>query len=119
MNARVPNSDAADVQKAVEAAKAAFPAWSAKPVAERAAIINRIADIIERVCPFRSATLSSNALQRLDEFAKAESQDQGKTVGTAKTVDIPRSVKNFRFFSGAVLYHGVRFVLWSPEWPDR
>jgi aminomuconate-semialdehyde/2-hydroxymuconate-6-semialdehyde dehydrogenase len=44
-------------------------------------------------------------MQRLEEFAQAESRDQGKTVITARTVDIPRSVKNFRFFAGAVLHH--------------
>lgn len=43
--------------------------------------------------------------QRLEEFAQAESRDQGKTVNTARTVDIPRSVKNFRFFASAVTQH--------------
>jgi acyl-CoA reductase-like NAD-dependent aldehyde dehydrogenase len=42
---------------------------------------------------------------RLDEFAAAESQDQGKPITLAKTVDIPRACLNFRFFAGAILHH--------------
>ncbi|KAG8444583.1 hypothetical protein GDO86_009665 [Hymenochirus boettgeri] len=42
---------------------------------------------------------------QLEEFALAESQDQGKTVAFARTVDIPRSIQNFRFFSTTVLHH--------------
>lgn len=50
----VPNSNKDDVEAAVRAAQAAFPRWAATPVAQRAAMLNRIADIIERVprrCP--------------------------------------------------------------------
>ena len=43
---------------------------------------------------------------RLEEFAEAESQDQGKPAWLAKTVDIPRAVHNFRFFSTAILHFG-------------
>ena len=86
----VPNSDEDDVNRAVAAAKAAFPAWSATPAAERANIMNRIADLLEA---------------RLDEFAEAESRDQGKPVSLARKVDIPRAVYNMRFFAGAILYN--------------
>jgi len=44
---RIPDSDAADVNAAVAAAKAAFPAWSASAVAVRARILRRAADLIE------------------------------------------------------------------------
>jgi aldehyde dehydrogenase (NAD+) len=42
--ASVPAGTAADVDAAVAAARAAFPAWSATPVAERAAIVRRISE---------------------------------------------------------------------------
>ncbi|XP_029546536.1 2-aminomuconic semialdehyde dehydrogenase isoform X2 [Salmo trutta] len=41
----------------------------------------------------------------LEEFAQAESRDQGKTVVFARTVDVPRAVYNFRFFASSVLHH--------------
>lgn len=44
----IPLGNAEDVNKAVEAVKAAFPEWSAKSMAERSDIINRIADELER-----------------------------------------------------------------------
>ncbi|KAG5456824.1 MAG: aldehyde dehydrogenase domain-containing protein [Olpidium bornovanus] len=99
----VPDSSAEDVDAAVKAAKGAFPAWSATPREKRSALLMRVADILE---------------SRLMEFARAESRDQGKPVGFASTVDIPRSVKNFRFFASYVL-HGtdvastVDGVAWS------
>jgi aminomuconate-semialdehyde dehydrogenase len=40
----------------------------------------------------------------LEEFAAAESNDQGKTVSFARAVDIPRAVYNFRFFADHILY---------------
>ncbi|RUS22136.1 hypothetical protein BC937DRAFT_90221 [Endogone sp. FLAS-F59071] len=46
----VPDSSAEDVEKAVQAAEAAFPQWSETKRETRAAILNRIADIIDRYC---------------------------------------------------------------------
>lgn len=85
--ATIPRSGAADVDLAVAAAKAAFPAWAATPVAVRAALLDRIADGIEA---------------HLEDLAAMESQDCGKTLAMARTVDIPRAVANFRFFAGAI-----------------
>jgi acyl-CoA reductase-like NAD-dependent aldehyde dehydrogenase len=45
---------------------------------------------------------------RLDEFAKAESRDQGKTITMATIVDIPRAVYNMRFFASAILHYTQR-----------
>lgn len=53
--ARVPDGDAVDVDRAVAAARAAFPGWSATTPAERSAILNRFADEFER----RSTSLSA------------------------------------------------------------
>jgi 1-pyrroline-5-carboxylate dehydrogenase len=44
--ARVASATAEDVRDAVAAAKAAFPAWSATPWQERAALLDRAADIV-------------------------------------------------------------------------
>src|SRR2546423_11574637 len=59
----VPDSDAADVDRAVVAAEGAFPAWSSMPAQERSRHLNRIADLIER---------------DLEKLARAESVDNGK-----------------------------------------
>lgn len=51
--------------------------------------MSKIADIVE---------------SRLDEFAEAESRDQGKPVWLAKVIDVPRLVHNFRFFASGCLH---------------
>jgi aminomuconate-semialdehyde/2-hydroxymuconate-6-semialdehyde dehydrogenase len=85
----VPDSDAADVQLAVDAAREAFPEWSAMSVDKRSVILQRIADLIDR---------------DLDKLALAESVDQGKPVKLAKVVDIPRASANMRFFATGALH---------------
>ena len=85
----IPDSDERDVQKAVEAAEKAFPEWSTCGVRKRFRILMRVADIIE---------------QNLEAFAKAESEDSGKPVSMASTVDIPRAHENLRFFATAILH---------------
>ena len=89
--ARCPDSGAADVDAAVAAALRAFPAWAATSAAERAMVLNRIADLIE---------------SRLDEFAAAESRDSGKPVALARSLDIPRAIANLRFFAAAITQFG-------------
>lgn len=85
----VPDSDERDVELAVAAAEAAFPAWAATPSDERSRIMFKIAELIKR---------------DLAEFARAECIDNGKPLTLAKTVDIPRAIKNFEFFASAI--HG-------------
>src|SRR5258705_7213131 len=63
--AQIPDSDERDVDDAVAAAKAAFPAWSRTPAAERSRLLLKLADLIE---------------QNVDELARTESIDNGKTV---------------------------------------
>ncbi|KAM9354998.1 2-aminomuconic semialdehyde dehydrogenase-like [Pholidichthys leucotaenia] len=87
---KVPDSGKEEVEAAVTAAKEAFPEWSARSPQQRAKVLNKLADLIEA---------------NLEEFAQAESRDQGKTVAFARLVDIPRSVYNFRFFASSVLHH--------------
>ena len=92
----VPKSSQEDVDDAVRAAKAAFPSWSASSPDTRSAVMLRIADILE---------------SRLQEFAEAESRDQGKPITLAKSVDIPRSVHNFRFFATSILHQETKSTI--------
>ncbi|CAI5683570.1 unnamed protein product [Oreochromis niloticus] len=87
---KVPHSGKEEVDAAVAAAKEAFPEWSARSPEQRAKILHKLADLIEA---------------NLEEFAQAESKDQGKTITAARTVDIPRAAYNFRFFSTSMLHH--------------
>lgn len=85
----IPDSDSADVTKAVESARAAFPSWSAMTLAKRANILLKIADLIDR---------------DLDKLALAETTDQGKPLKLAKSVDIPRATANLRFYATASMH---------------
>jgi len=96
----LPHSTAADVDRAVAAAKAAFPAWQSMKRQERAQYLYRIADAIEK---------------KLELFAAAESRDQGKPIHLARSMDIPRAVENFRFFAGAILHQQEKAFQTSPE----
>jgi aminomuconate-semialdehyde/2-hydroxymuconate-6-semialdehyde dehydrogenase len=91
--ASCPDSTAADVEAAVQAAQKAAPGWAAMPADERARLLHRLADLIDA---------------RLDEFAALESRDSGKPVALAKRLDIPRAVSNLRFFAAAI-------VAWDSE----
>ena len=85
----VPDSDERDVELAVKAAEEAFPGWSITPPEIRSKYLMKIASLIERDTA---------------EFARAECVDNGKPLLLAKSVDIPRAVKNLEFFSSAI--HG-------------
>jgi aminomuconate-semialdehyde/2-hydroxymuconate-6-semialdehyde dehydrogenase len=88
-HAEVPDSDAADVEAAVDAARRAFPGWSSTPVAERSRHLLALADAVEA---------------DLERFADAESRDGGKPIALARRLDIPRAVANLRFFATAILH---------------
>ncbi|MBX0292548.1 aldehyde dehydrogenase [Hymenobacter sp. HSC-4F20] len=83
---QVPDSAAADVNLAVQAATAAFPAWRAVPAEERGRRLVRLSELID---------------QNLETLARAESQDNGKPLSLARTLDIPRAASNFAFFGTA------------------
>ncbi len=85
----IPDSTAQDVEDAVAAAKAAFPAWSTTPAEEKFRILNRIAELID---------------QNLDALALAETNDNGKPLWLSKRVDIPRASSNFRFFATGLMH---------------
>lgn len=86
---KIPDSGPEDVEAAVQAASAAFPAWSRMPLEQRHDILRGISDGITA---------------NLDRLAEAESLDSGKTVATARSVDIPRAAQNFKFFATALMH---------------
>lgn len=87
--AKIPQSDSADVEKAVIAAKEAYTIWSNMPKEDRSSIMMKVARGIEN---------------RMEEFVHAESRDNGKPLKLAAHVDIPRAVSNFEFFATGILH---------------
>ena len=85
----IADSDDRDVHLAVEAASAAFAAWSGASAEERHDVLMRIVALIER---------------DMESLALAESVDNGKPVTLARTVDIPRAVANFKFYATAAMH---------------
>lgn len=85
----IPDSEKADINNAVVAAKEAFKTWSKTPKQERSNILMKLADTIEK---------------HADSLIKAESKDNGKPEVLAAHVDIPRAPANIRFFAGAILH---------------
>jgi len=83
VHAQVARGNADDVAAAVAAAKAA----PVLPMAERAALLEKLADAIGA---------------RLDEFAEAEARDSGKPLALTRAGDIPRGLDNLRFFAAAI-----------------
>lgn len=83
---RVPDSGPEDVGAAVDAAARAFADWASLPVAERADMLDRLADAVA---------------ERREELAAMESDDTGKPITLAREVDMQRAVANLRFFAGA------------------
>ncbi len=81
------DAGAADVEKAVQAARAAQPAWAAKSAEERARILLRIAERID---------------ERAEELAAVETQDNGKPIRETTLVDVPLSSDHFRYFAGCL-----------------
>ncbi|MDH5475060.1 MAG: aldehyde dehydrogenase [Cyclobacteriaceae bacterium] len=84
-----PDSGSQDIQRAVNAAKTAFPSWSSTPVEMRSNLLLRIAVLIDK---------------NLNQLALAESIDNGKPLSLASSVDIPRASSNIRFFATAILH---------------
>jgi aldehyde dehydrogenase len=76
-----------DIDRAVDVAWKAFDSWKRTSPAERAVILNRIADRIE---------------QNLEQIAVAETWENGKPVRETLNADIPLAVDHFRYFAGAL-----------------
>lgn len=76
-----------DVDAAVKAAWAAFPAWRDMGIAERAGILEKIADIID---------------ENAELLATIESMDNGKPIRETMAIDVPYSSDHFRYFAGSI-----------------
>ncbi|MGB0115121.1 MAG: gamma-aminobutyraldehyde dehydrogenase [Ilumatobacteraceae bacterium] len=81
----VPASGAADVDAAVHAASAAFPAWAALTPRERSEILHRVADIVD---------------DNIEELSKIECENVGKPVGIVE-FEMDLTQDNWRFFASA------------------
>ena len=83
--AEVALAGAADVDRAVEAATKALPAWRRLAAADRGRILLKLADLIE-----------ANA----EDLARLESLDTGHPVRDSRALDVPRTAACYRYFGG-------------------
>ena len=83
----VPRSGAEDIELALDAGHRAAPAWGRTAAAERANILNRIADRME---------------ENLEKLAVIETWDNGKPVRESLAADLPLAIDHFRYFAGCI-----------------
>jgi len=83
----IARSDASDIEAALDAAHAAKDAWGKTDAAQRAQILNKIADRMEG---------------NLEKLATAETWDNGKPIRETMAADLPLAIDHFRYFAGAV-----------------
>ena len=88
--ASVAEAGAEDVDRAVAAARRAFPGWAARPAAERGRRLVALADAIE---------------EHGDELARLESRDTGHPIRDTTLLDVPRTAATFRYFGGMADKH--------------
>ncbi|AVM75835.1 aldehyde dehydrogenase [Magnetospirillum gryphiswaldense] len=80
-------STAEDIELALDAAHAAAPKWGHTSVAERALVMNRIADCMQA---------------NLEKLAYAESVDNGKPIRETLAADMPLAIDHFRYFASCI-----------------
>lgn len=85
--AEYPRSTVEDVELAVAAAKAAFPAWAATSTTDRAAVLIAVADRLAK---------------HLEQIAVFESWENGKPIRETLAADIPLVIDHFRYFAAAI-----------------
>ena len=84
---QIARSNEKDINSALDAAHAAFPAWGKTSLAERANILNKIADVME-----------SNLML----LAAAETIDNGKPIRETVNADMALAIDHFRYFAGCI-----------------
>ncbi|MEK9145319.1 MAG: aldehyde dehydrogenase family protein, partial [Elusimicrobiota bacterium] len=101
---KVAEGDAEDVDRAVAAARRAFQGpWSRLSPSERAKLIYKLADLLEK---------------RSEEFAQLETLDNGKSIRESTRGDLPLAVDLLRYFSGwATKIHGETLPVSVPYYP--
>jgi len=82
--AEVARGGEAEVDAAVAAATAAFPAWAARPAAARAALLRKLGDLIAKHVP---------------DIARTETLDTGQVIAQTAKQLVPRSADNFHYFA--------------------
>ncbi|MGO1318175.1 MAG: aldehyde dehydrogenase family protein, partial [Cellulomonadaceae bacterium] len=85
--AEVGRGTAEDIEAALDAAHRAAPAWGKKSATERAAVLNKIADVIEA---------------NLEKLAVAETWDNGKPIREPLNADLPLAADHFRYFASMI-----------------
>ncbi len=84
---RAARGNAKDIEKAVDAAQKAFPAWSKTAASVRSNLLLKIAQIIE---------------DNLETLARIETIDNGKPIRETRAADLPLVVDHFRYFAGVI-----------------
>jgi betaine-aldehyde dehydrogenase len=82
----VTRGTAADVDRAVQAARQAFRGWSRATPGERSAVLSRFARVLD---------------DQAEDFAHTESRQAGKPIRLAREFDVPGTIDNVDFFAGA------------------
>ena len=85
--AKFTDASDADVDAAVAAAQEAFKTWKKTTTTERAAILNKIADVID---------------ENAELFALQETLDNGKPIRETRAADIPLASDHFRYFASVI-----------------
>jgi aldehyde dehydrogenase (NAD+) len=85
--AEIADASDSDVDEAVASAREAFKSWGKTTPAQRAAVLNKIADIIDESAEF---------------LATVETVDNGKPIRETSGADIPLAADHFRYFAGAI-----------------
>ncbi|MBP2278543.1 aldehyde dehydrogenase family protein [Sphingomonas sp. PL20] len=85
--AEIAKSSPEDVEAALDAAHRAKEGWARMCPAERARILNRVADRLE---------------DNLELLALAETMDNGKPIRETRAADVPLAIDHFRYFAGCV-----------------
>ena len=83
----IARSTAEDIELALDAAHAAKDAWGRAAPAERARVLNKIADRME---------------EKLEALAPVEAIDNGKPIRETKAADLPLAIDHFRYFAGCL-----------------
>ncbi|WP_313020868.1 aldehyde dehydrogenase family protein [Macrococcoides bohemicum] len=86
--AKIAKATTGDVDKAVKAAGEAFKTWRYSTNTERAALLNKIADIM---------------YENKDDLAMIESINSGKAIRESANIDIPMAADHFRYFAGVIM----------------
>lgn len=84
---KIARSTAEDVEKALDAAWAAAPAWNTSAASYRSNLLLKIADVME---------------ENLELLARVETWDNGKALRETRAADMPLAVDHFRYFAGVI-----------------